>query len=97
MHRPLLQIGFSHVDQFFTASGALRFGFMVGGMQCLAGDLQSKPVEKGRSQFSEMKWLEKENARLKKTVAELKLDKQILNESLNHLKPRVPLTGSSPR
>ena len=43
----------------------------------------------GRSQLSEMKSLEKENARLKKIVAELELDKIILKESLNHLKPRA--------
>lgn len=43
----------------------------------------------GRSQLSEMKRLEKENARLKKIVAELELDKLILKESLNHLKPRA--------
>ncbi len=43
----------------------------------------------GRSQLSEMKGLEKENARLKKIVAELELDKLILKESLNHLKPRA--------
>lgn len=47
----------------------------------------------GRSQLSEMKSLETENVRLKKIVAELELDKLILKESLNHLKPRVPLTG----
>ena len=41
----------------------------------------------GRSQLSEMKSLEKENARLKKIVAELEPDKLILKESLNHLKP----------
>ncbi|MEM8777157.1 MAG: transposase [Pseudomonadota bacterium] len=51
----------------------------------------------GRSQLSEMKSLEKENARLKKIVAELELDKLILKESLNYLKPRVPLTGSALR
>ena len=43
----------------------------------------------GRSQLSEMKSLKKENARLKKIVAELELDKLILKESLNHLKPRA--------
>jgi transposase-like protein len=43
----------------------------------------------GRSQLSEMKSLEKENARLKKIVAELELDKRLLKESLNHLKPRA--------
>ena len=43
----------------------------------------------GRSQLSEMKSLEKENARLKKIVAELELDKLILKESLNHLQPRA--------
>ena len=41
----------------------------------------------GRSQQSEMKSLEKENARLRKIVAELELDKLTLKESLNHLKP----------
>lgn len=43
----------------------------------------------GRSQLSELKSLEKENVRLKKIVAELELDKLILKESLNHLKPRA--------
>jgi exonuclease VII small subunit len=42
-----------------------------------------------RSQLSELRGLEKENARLKKIVAELELDKLILKESLNHLKPRA--------
>jgi transposase-like protein len=41
----------------------------------------------GRSQLSEMRSLEKENARLKKIVAELELDKLILKESLSHLSP----------
>jgi len=43
----------------------------------------------GRTQLSELKSLEKETARLKKIVAELELDKLILRESLNHLKPRA--------
>ncbi len=56
----------------------------------------------GRAQLSEMKSLEKENDKplerhwserqwriLKKIVAELELDKLILKESLNHLKPRA--------
>ncbi|WP_299211275.1 transposase [uncultured Tateyamaria sp.] len=43
----------------------------------------------GRSQLSEMKSLEKENARLKRIVAELELDKLILKETMNHLKPRA--------
>ena len=43
----------------------------------------------GRSQLSEMRDLEKENVRLKKIVAELELDKLILKESLNYLKPRA--------
>ena len=47
----------------------------------------------GRSRLSELRDLEKENARLKKIVAELELDKLILQESLNHLKTRVPLPG----
>ena len=43
----------------------------------------------GRSQLSELKLLEKENGRLKKIVAELELDKLILKESLDFLKPKV--------
>lgn len=39
----------------------------------------------GRSQLTEMRSLEKENARLKKIVVELELDKLSLKESLNHL------------
>jgi regulator of replication initiation timing len=41
-----------------------------------------------RSQVSEMKSLKKENERLKKIVADLQLDKVILKESLDHLKPQ---------
>lgn len=41
----------------------------------------------GRSQLSGMKALEKENQRLKKIVADLELDKLILKESLDFLKP----------
>jgi putative transposase len=43
----------------------------------------------GRSQLSEMKALEKENQRLKKIVADLELDKLILKESLDFLKPKA--------
>jgi transposase-like protein len=43
----------------------------------------------GRSQLSKMKSLQKENDRLKKIVAELELDKLILKESLDFLKPKV--------
>ncbi len=42
-----------------------------------------------KSQLSELKALEKENNRLKKIVAELELDKLILKESIDFLKPRV--------
>jgi putative transposase len=42
----------------------------------------------GRSQLSELKALQKENGRLKKVVAELELDKLILKESLDFLKPK---------
>lgn len=42
-----------------------------------------------RSQLSEMKALEKENQRLKKIVADLELDKLILKESLDFLKPKA--------
>ena len=47
----------------------------------------------GRPQLSEMKVLkkekEKEKERLKKIVADLQLDKLILKESLDYLKPKV--------
>jgi putative transposase len=43
----------------------------------------------GRSQLTEMKSLEKENQRLKKIVADLELDKLILKESLDFLKPKA--------
>lgn len=43
----------------------------------------------GRSQLQELKSLEKENQRLKKIVADLELDKLILKESLDFLKPKV--------
>lgn len=42
-----------------------------------------------RSQLSEFKALEKENQRLKKIVADLELDKLILKESLDFLKPKA--------
>ena len=43
----------------------------------------------GRSQRSEMKSLERENRRLQEIVADLELDKLILKESLDYLKPRA--------
>jgi putative transposase len=43
----------------------------------------------GRSQLSQLKAVEKENQRLKKIVAELELDKLILKESLDFLKPKA--------
>lgn len=43
----------------------------------------------GKSQLSELKGLEKENARLKRIVADLELDKLILKESLEYLKPKA--------
>jgi len=43
----------------------------------------------GKSQLQELKGLEKENARLKRIVADLELDKLILKESLDYLKPKV--------
>jgi len=42
-----------------------------------------------RSQLTELKALEKENQRLKRIVAELELDKLILKESLDFLKPKA--------
>ena len=43
----------------------------------------------GKPQLSEMKALKKENERLKKIVAHLQLDKLILKESLDYLKPKA--------
>ena len=43
----------------------------------------------GKSQLHQTKDLEKENARLKRVVADLELDKAILKESLDFLKPKV--------
>ena len=43
----------------------------------------------GRPQLSEKRSLQKENERLKKILAELQLDKLILKESLDHLKPKA--------
>ena len=43
----------------------------------------------GKSQLQELKSLGKENSRLKMIVADLELDKLILKESLDGLKPRV--------
>ena len=43
----------------------------------------------GRSQLSEMRALRKENERLKKILTELPLDKLILKESLDYLKPKA--------
>ncbi len=43
----------------------------------------------GRSEMANLKALRKENDRLKKIVAELELDKLILKESLDYLKPKA--------
>ena len=43
---------------------------------------------RGRPQLAELKALQRENQRLKKIVADLELDKLILKESLDFLKPR---------
>ena len=43
----------------------------------------------GQSQLRELKAMEKENARLKRIVAELELGKLILKESLDYLKPKA--------
>ncbi|MEO0613249.1 MAG: transposase [Pseudomonadota bacterium] len=50
---------------------------------------QKKYGGMGKSQLREMKELEKQNTQLKKIVAELELDKPILKESLDFLKPKV--------
>ena len=46
-------------------------------------------VHKTGALHQELKGLEKENSRLKKIVADLELDKLILKENLNYLKPKV--------
>lgn len=43
----------------------------------------------GRSEMANLRALQKENDRLKKIVAELELDKLILKESLDCLKPKA--------
>ena len=43
----------------------------------------------GKSRLRELKAMEKENTRLKRIVAELELDKLILKESLDYLKPKA--------
>ena len=43
----------------------------------------------GRSEMANLKALKKENDRLRKIVAELELDKLILKESLDFLKPKA--------
>ena len=43
----------------------------------------------GKSQLQELKGLEKENSRLKRIVADLELDKLILKENFDYLKPKV--------
>ncbi|MDX8355872.1 transposase [Cognatiyoonia sp. IB215182] len=43
----------------------------------------------GRSEMANLRALQKENDRLKKIVAELELDKLILKESLDYLKPKA--------
>jgi putative transposase len=43
----------------------------------------------GKSQLYELKGVKKENTHLKKIVANLELDKLILKESLDYLKPKV--------
>ena len=43
----------------------------------------------GKSKLHEFKAMEKENERLKRIVADLELDKLILKESLDCLKPRA--------
>ena len=42
----------------------------------------------GRAQLAELKMLRRENQRLKKIISELELDKLILKESVDFLKPR---------
>ena len=43
----------------------------------------------GPSKVKQMKELEKENQRLRKIVSDLTLDKLILKESLDYLKPKA--------
>ena len=43
----------------------------------------------GKAKLHEFMEMEKENARLKRIVADLELDKLILKESLDYLKPKA--------
>jgi len=43
----------------------------------------------GKSQLRALKAMEKENARLKRIIADLELDKLVLKESLDYLKPKA--------
>ena len=43
----------------------------------------------GRSEMANLEALQKENDRLENIVAELELDKLILKESLDYLKPKA--------
>ena len=43
----------------------------------------------GKSQLRELRAMEKENARMRRIVAELELDKLILKEGLEYLEPKV--------
>ena len=43
----------------------------------------------GKAKLHEFKEMEKENARLKRIVADLELDNLILKESLDYLKPKA--------
>ena len=54
-----------------------------------AGHWRRKYGGMNRARLAEMKSLEKENQRLKKIVAALELDKLILKESLDYLKPKA--------
>lgn len=54
---------------------------------------ESKRLGKENDEPLERHWSERQWRMLEKIVAELKLDKLILDESLNPLKPKVPLTG----
>ena len=82
----LLRESERHLSSGSDVSSACR---KVGISDAKYCDWRKKFGGMGRLPLAEMKSLEKENQRLKKLVADLELDKLILKESLDFLKPRA--------
>jgi len=56
---------------------------------CRKAGVSDKTYYVWRKRLAEKKALEKENSRLKRIVADLELDKLILKETIDYLKPKV--------